>query len=70
MRGTMAKAKCEEIVIECDLKGNFSDEFKDELLGIISETIVEIIQKRTFVDNKGVFQLKNQEQMINELLED
>ena len=32
----MAKAKCEEIVIERYLKGNISNEFKDELLWVIN----------------------------------
>lgn len=32
----MAKAQCEEIVIERYLKGNISNEFKDELLWVIN----------------------------------
>lgn len=32
MRGTMAKAKCEEIIIDQYLKGNISNEFKEFLL--------------------------------------
>jgi len=32
MKGTMAKARCEEIIIDQYLKGNISNEFKDELL--------------------------------------
>ena len=32
----MAKAKCEEIVIERYLKGNISNDFKDELLWVIN----------------------------------
>ena len=30
------KAKCEEIIIERYLKGNISNEFKDELLWVIN----------------------------------
>ncbi len=33
----MAKAKCEQIVIDQYLKGNISNEFKDELLWVINE---------------------------------
>lgn len=32
MRGIMAKAKCEEIIIDQYLKGNIGNEFKDSLL--------------------------------------
>lgn len=32
MRGTMAKAKCEEIIIDQYLKGNIGNDFKDYLL--------------------------------------
>jgi len=37
MRGIMAKARCEEIVIDQYLKGNISNEFKDVLLWGINE---------------------------------
>ncbi len=44
MRGIMAKARCEEIVIDQYLKGHISNEFKDALLqGINTRHDLEVM---------------------------
>ena len=44
MKGIMAKARCEEIIIDQYLKGHISNEFKDKLLwGIDNEQYLEVM---------------------------
>jgi len=44
MKGIMAKAKYEEIIIDQYLKGHISNEFKDKLLwGIDNEQYLEVM---------------------------